>query len=102
LKQRVILPEQADVMRMSFVVVDNRWAILSVPGGAAVDNEGYATAFVLRDLLVVESPEAAVAFTEVHSQLWRRAAALEDATLLLSPDVLAVDLRSRSRAVPPT
>jgi hypothetical protein len=98
LLQRVILPEQAEVMRMGFVVVDGRFAILALPGGAAVDSEGYATAFVLRDLLVVEDPGAATALTEVHSQLWRRAVPLQDAELLLSPHALAANLRTRTAA----
>jgi hypothetical protein len=81
-------------MRLGFVVVDGRWAILALPGGAAVDSEGYATSFVLRDLLVVEDPDAAGALTEVHSQLWRRAAPLQDPKLLRSPQALAANLRA--------
>jgi hypothetical protein len=95
LKQRVVLPQKADFMRMSFVVVDERWAILSVPGDAAVDGEGYAGSFVLRHLLVIEDPEVAEAFTEAHSQLWRRAAPLEDVTRLADPARLVERLRGK-------
>lgn len=79
LQQRVILPDRADVMRLSFVVVDERWSILSVPGDAAVDSEGYAGRYVLRHLLAIEDPEIAEAFTEVHRQLWRRATVVDEA-----------------------
>lgn len=93
LKQRVVLPERADVMRVSFVVVDERWVMIAVPGDAAIDAEGYASRFVLRHLLVVEDPQVAEAFTEVHSQLWRRASELEDEALLADPARLAQALR---------
>jgi hypothetical protein len=79
LQQRVVLPDRADVMRLSFVVVDERWSILSVPGDAAVDAEGYAGRYVLRHLLAIEDPEIAEAFTEVHRQLWRRATPIDHA-----------------------
>lgn len=79
LQQRVILPDRADVMRLSFVVVDERWSILSVPGDAAVDGEGYAGRYVLRHLLAIEDAEIAEAFTEVHRQLWRRATVVDEA-----------------------
>jgi len=78
LQQRVILPDRADVMRLSFVVVDERWSILSVPGDAAVDGEGYAGRYVLRHLLAIEDAEIAEAFTEVHRQLWRRATVVDE------------------------
>ena len=79
LQQRVILPDRADVMRLSFVVVDERWSILSVPGDAAVDGEGYAGRYLLRHLLAIEDAEIAEAFTEVHRQLWRRATVVDEA-----------------------
>lgn len=78
LQQRVVLPDRADVMRLSFVVVDERWSILSVPGDAAVDGEGYAGRYVLRHLLAIEDAEIAEAFTEVHRQLWRRASVIDE------------------------
>jgi hypothetical protein len=79
LQQRVILPDRADVMRLSFVVVDERWSILSVPGDAAVDGEGYAGRYLLRHLLAIEDAEIAEAFIEVHRQLWRRATVVDEA-----------------------
>jgi hypothetical protein len=85
LQQRVILAERAEVMRVSFVVVDERWSILSVPGDAAVDGEGYAGRFVLRHLLAIEDAEIAEAFTEVHRQLWRRAAIIDDEAMFDDP-----------------
>lgn len=95
LEQRVVLPDQADMMRISFVVVDERWVMISVPGDAAIDAEGYATRFVLRHLLVVEDPQVVEAFTEVHSQLWRRAIKLEDERLLAEPAAHVRSLRQR-------
>ena len=57
----------------SFVVVDERFVLVAVPGDAAVESETYSDRLVLRHLLVVEDEEVARAFSEVHSQLWRRA-----------------------------
>lgn len=93
LRQRVVLPERADLMRVSFVVVDERWSILSVPGSSAVDTERYAARFVLRHLLVVDNSDVAEAFTEAHTQLWRRAVAVDDADVFREPARLSEQLR---------
>jgi hypothetical protein len=100
LKQRVVLPQEAGVMRMSFVVVDDQRAMFSVPGDAAVDGEEYSGNFVLRHLLVVKDREVAEAITEAHSQLWRRAAVLEDVSSLADPAQLSERLRGRRRKQP--
>lgn len=102
LRQRVVLPDRADVMRVSFVVVDERWVMISVPGDAAIDAEDYASSYVLRHLLVVEDPQVAEAFTEVHSQLWRRASDLKDEALLSDPAQLVRLLSRGRRFAPPT
>ena len=94
LKHRVVLPEQADVMRFGFVIVDEKCVILSVPGGAAMDAEGYASRFVLKHLLVLDDPDVADAFTEVHSQLWSRATVLDDEELLADSQKLARSLKT--------
>lgn len=73
LENRFVQPDRSEVARLSFVVVDERYVILSIPGGEAVDGEHYSRRFVLRHLLVVEDKDVAVAFTEVHRQLWLRA-----------------------------
>ena len=96
LQQRVVLPDRAEVMRFSFVVVDERWSILSVPGDAAVDGEGYAGRFVLRHLLAIEDAEIAEAFTEVHRQLWRRAAVIDDEAVFADPKQVIERCRPRT------
>lgn len=83
-------------MRFSFVVVDERWSILSVPGDAAVDGEGYAGRFVLRHLLAIEDAEIAEAFTEVHRQLWRRAAVIDDEAVFADPKRVLERARSET------
>jgi hypothetical protein len=100
LQQRVVLPDRAEVMRVSFVVVDERWSILSVPGNAAVDGESYAGRFILRHLLAIEDSEIAEAFTEVHRQLWRRAAVIEDEALLGEPRRLVEHVQAGTTKVP--
>jgi hypothetical protein len=93
LQQRVVLPDRADVMRLSFGVVDERWVVLSVPGDAAIDGEGYAGKYVLRHLLAIEDHEIAEAFTEVHRQLWRRAMPLDEAVLVGAPNAALLTAR---------
>jgi len=78
LLQRLVHREQAALMRLSFVVVDERFVLIAVPGDAAVESEAYSARFVLRHLLVIEDPDVARAFSEVHGQLWRRAEPLPD------------------------
>jgi hypothetical protein len=73
LLQRLVRREQAALMRLSFVVVDERFVLIAVPGDAAVESEAYSARFVLRHLLVIEDVEVARAFSEVHGQLWKRA-----------------------------
>tara|TARA_R110002073_G_scaffold156258_2_gene311559 strand:- start:386 stop:1093 length:708 start_codon:yes stop_codon:yes gene_type:complete len=81
LMQRVVPPSQAALIRSSFVVVDERCVIVAVPGSSPLDGESYARKFVLRDLLVIEDPDAAEAFTQVHGQLWARATPLVESAL---------------------
>lgn len=83
LSQRFVGPGQAALTRHSFVVVDERLVLLSVPGGEAIDGEGYASSMVLRHLLVLEDPMVSKAFSEVHGQLWRRAEPFDIATASL-------------------
>ncbi len=76
LQQRLVPPEQADLVRMSFVVVDERWVIIAVPGGAAVHGEDYSKNLIMRHLLAIDDANVAAGFTTIHEQLWRRAASL--------------------------
>ena len=57
-----------------------------------MDGEGYASRFVLKHLLVVDDPDVADAFAEVHSQLWSRAGVLDDEELLANSQKLARSL----------
>lgn len=76
LLQRLVRREQAALTRLSFVVVDERFVLLAVPGDTAIESEAYSARFVLRHLLVIEDADVARAFSEVHGQLWRRAGPL--------------------------
>jgi len=95
LEQRVVLPEQAQVMRLSLVVVDERVVVLSLPGGAAIESRDYARGFVFRDLLLLEDEEVAAAFIEIHRQLWSESVPLERLTRLRKPLALINALRGR-------
>lgn len=77
LKQRLVPPEQAELVRMSFVVVDERWVLIAVPGGAAVHGEEYSHNLIMRHLLAVDDARVAAGFTAIHEQLWRRAGPLQ-------------------------
>ena len=79
-------------MRFGFVVVDEKCVILSVPGAAAMDAEGYASRFVLKHLLAIDDPDVAETFAEVHSQLWSRATVLDNEELLADSRELARSL----------
>ena len=46
LMQRVVPPSQAELVRSSFVVVDERCVIVAVPGSSPLDEESYARKFV--------------------------------------------------------
>lgn len=94
LEQRVVLPEQADVMRLSFVVVDEEVVVLSVPGGSAIESLAYARGLVFRDLLVVTDASVAAAFVEVHRQLWSEAVPLAELRKLCDPASFLAKARS--------
>jgi len=73
LEQRVVPPERADLLPLSFVVVDEITVVVSVPGYDAIDAGGYASEFVLRHLLVIKDRAVARVFLEMHRHLWERA-----------------------------
>lgn len=73
LEQRVVPPERADLLPLSFAVVDESVVVVSVPGYSALDASQYATRFVLRHLLVIHDVAVAQVFLEIHRQLWDRA-----------------------------
>ena len=54
LQQRVLPPEVASVMPLSFVIVDESLVILSVPGYAAIDTHSYSPGLLLRHLVVLD------------------------------------------------
>ena len=93
LEQRVVLPEQAEVMRMSFVVVDEKIVVLSVPGGTAIDSRAYARGLVFRDLLVVRDASVAAAFVEIHRQVWSEAAPVAELRRLCDPVTFLAEVR---------
>jgi len=78
LQQRLVPPGQADLVRMSFVVVDERWVLIAVPGGDAIHSEDYSKNLIMRHLLAVDDARVAAGFTNIHEQLWRRAAPLPE------------------------
>ena len=93
LQQRVLPPEAASVMPLSFVIVDESLVILSVPGYAAIDTHTYSPGLLLRHLVVLDDAEAAAVFLRMHEEVWRRAAPLEDAAALADPECLEAALR---------
>ena len=77
LEQRVVPPERADLLPLSFAVVDESVVVVSVPGYSAIDASQYATRFVLRHLIVIHDLAVARVFLEMHRQLWDRALPLQ-------------------------
>ena len=92
LQQRVLSPEAAAVIPLSFVIVDEALVILSVPGYAAIDTHTYSPGLLLRHLVVLDDAEAAAVFLRMHEEVWRHALPLEDAEVLADPDALVATL----------
>lgn len=93
LVQRVILPEDSTLMRFGFVVVDETWVALSVPGVGALDAPGYASRFVLRHLLVLHDRHIGRVFARLHGELWSKGHPLPDPTALRSAADFAISCR---------
>lgn len=70
LLQRAIPPGRGEVMRLSFVVVDEETVLVSLPGFSQVDQSGYARGFVLRHLVVMHDRSVAQVFLRMHGDLW--------------------------------
>lgn len=79
LEHRVILPDQAEVIRSSFVVVDEREVVMSIPGVSVIDGEAYSSATVLRHVVRITDEATAVAFARIHESLWRVATPVREA-----------------------
>ena len=73
LQQRVILPEQAETMRITLVIVDSKRVAVSIPGDDVADGENYSSGLALRHLLVIRDQTVAEGFEQMHAQLWGRA-----------------------------
>ena len=95
LQQKIVLPEQAEVMRLSFVIIDEEVVVISVPGSGALDGPAYSRDFVFRDLLVLRDVSVANAFVEIHRQLWSNASLVTDPRRLCAPNVLLAEVRCR-------
>lgn len=93
LDQRVVLPEQSDVMRLSFVVIDEETVVISLPGGSALDSQAYSRSLVFRDLLVLRGVLVATAFVEIHRQMWSDATPVEELKKLLNPVTFLAEVR---------
>ena len=85
LLQKAILPDQAQVMRFSFVVVDEELVILSVPGFGPLDDGSYSPTFVLRHLLLMHDAAVARVFLRMHGDLWSQGVAITSADDLADP-----------------
>lgn len=103
LEQRLILPEQAQLVRLSFVVVDEREVVISMPGISAVDADTYASSVILRHLMVIRDHAVASAFARVHEHIWKQALPVEDLAEFSDPAELRrrVLLTRASRATVP-
>jgi hypothetical protein len=87
LQHAVVVAEQASLLHMGFVLVDDSAVLLSVPGHEAIDGRPYSDRLVLRHLLRVDDAQVAGAFLRIHEDLWARAAVLKTSTEL--PSILA-------------
>lgn len=96
LHHRVVLPEQASIMRMSFVVVDERVVLLSVPGHEAIDGQAYTDRLVLKHLLRIDDRQVATAFQRIHEGIWQHAKPIADVKDLLSAKRLMGDSLAES------
>lgn len=85
LLQKAILPERAEVMRFSFVVVDEELVIISVPGFGPLDDGSYSGSFVLRHLLVMRDASVARVFLRMHGDLWSQGSNITSAQQLTDP-----------------
>lgn len=99
LQHRVVLPEQASVMRHGFVVVDDKLVLLSVPGHEAIDGHPYTERLVLRHLLLIEDQQVASAFLRVHEKIWQHATPVADVAELASPVLVKGPCRVRQNPV---
>lgn len=79
LSQRIVPPRDTRLATLSFVVVDGEETVISVPAFEEGETGHYASAFVLRHLLILEDVAVAKAFGQVHAALWERARPLPDA-----------------------
>lgn len=98
LQHRVVLPNQASVMRHGFVVVDDKLVLLSVPGHEAIDGQPYTEKLVLRHLLVIDDQQIATAFLRVHEVIWQHAKPLVDVAQLADSERLSALVRARRPA----
>lgn len=71
LGQRVVDFEQADAMRLSFVVIDDQVVAMSLPGTLEVDDSGYTPTTRFRHLVLVDDESTARAFLKMHRELWK-------------------------------
>lgn len=78
LEHRIVLPEQADMMRLSFVVVDEREVVISIPGISPLDSAPYSSTVVLRHVVRVREPSVAAAFVRIHEHIWQAAKPVDD------------------------
>lgn len=95
LLQKAVLPDRAEVMRISFVVVDEEVVILSVPGFGPLDDGSYTDSFVLRHLLVMRDRAVARVFLSVHEHLWNQAAEITTGADLEDPAEFVARARER-------
>lgn len=100
LRQRAVLPEEANLTRFSFAVVDEACVALSVPGTSAIDGAGYASRFVLRHLLVLRDRAVGRVFARVHSELWAQGHEIADPASLQDPNALTAGNRSTRDSQP--
>lgn len=89
LEQRLVLPEQAQLQRWSFVVVDEREVVISMPGTSALDTETYNSSVVLRHAMVLRDRAVAAAFVRIHEHAWRQAIPVEDPAAFAELEQLA-------------
>jgi hypothetical protein len=97
LSHRVVPPDASQAMRFSFVVVDEKRVIVSVPGYETLDARTYNNRFILRHIFVIKDEEAAKVFSRMHADLWTSAIAVPDVSRFKDPQALMESLKLQRR-----
>lgn len=100
LAQRVVLPEDSRMTQLSFVLVDDRIALVALPGVDPIQAPPFSHELVFRHLIAITEPTAVATFLQVYEAIWTRALPLEDVNELSDFAVFLERARGRVRTRP--